>query len=110
MVETAEADVVCGTVAGDNPLRAGGDEALELDDGLADIAAAGFAEGHELVGNLTGNACAVGSVEPLLSQSLHLVGALATFEHLLEEVGEAVAKLFGTELHAEAKFSEVLEE
>ncbi len=44
VVETAEADIVCSAVAGDNPLRTGDDEALELDYGLAGIATASLAE------------------------------------------------------------------
>ena len=110
MVEAAETDIVGSTVTGDNPLRTCHDEALELDYGLAGIATASLAEGNKLVVHLAGNACAVGSGEPLLGKLLDFVGAHRAFGSLLHKHGKTLTDFFGSDLHAEAKFCEVLEQ
>ena len=110
VVETAETDVVCCAVTGDDTLRAGDQIALEFEDALADVASAGLAERHELVGDLAGDAGAVAVVEPLLCERLDFVRALVAAESGGHQVGKTVLKLLGGDLHAEAEFGEVLEE
>ena len=110
MVQTAEADVVSGTVAGDNPLRACYQEAFVLEYCLADVATACFAQGHEFICHLAGYCCTVTVVEPLLSECLDFVGALAAAEGSLHQVVYALVHFFGGNGHAEAEFSKVFEE
>ncbi len=110
MVKTAEADVVCGAVAGDNPLRACHEEALEFKDALAYVASASLAERHELVGYLAGDAGAVAAFKPLGGESLDFFAAVGAGRGLRHKVGKTLAHLFRGNLHAETEFGEVLEE
>jgi len=99
-----------GAVAGDNPLRAGHDVALELKQRVAGVAGAGLAQRHELLVHFHGGAGAVAVVEPLLCQSLHVGVAAIAGEHLLHQGGYAVAYLLGGDVHAQTELGEVLEE
>ena len=109
-VQTAEAYVVGGAVTGDNPLRACGDEAFELDDFAAGVASASLAQGYNLVGDFACGGGVVGCIEPLLSQGFDLVGAFGTFQGFVHKVGYALTHFLGGDVHAEAEFGEVLEE
>ena len=110
MVETAEADIVCSAVAGDNPLAAGYDVVLEFEDAFADVAAACLAQRNDFVVHLIGFAGAVASCEPLGCQSLDFIGAFLAGGGGFHQGGDAFADFFGGYLHAQTEFGEVLEE
>ncbi len=110
VVETAEADIVCSTVTGNDPLRTCGDKALKVEKSFAGVAVACLAEGHELVGNLAGYGRIHCIVEPLLGKSLHIGVAAVAYSHLLHDYAYTLAHLVGGDLHTETKLCEVFEE
>ncbi len=110
MVETAEADVICGTVAGDDPLRTVGDVLLDGEDALAYVTSASLAERYDLLGYFLGGGNVVAVVEPLLGESLDVRAALVTLESGLHVGGYAHLELLVCDAHAETKLCEVLEE
>ena len=110
MVETAEADVVSGAVAGDDPLTAGGEEVAQLDDVAADVAAACLAQGQQFGGDFACCGGVLAVFEPLAAEGLHLVGAAGAALHLVHQVCKTVTELVGADLHAQAEFGEVLEQ
>ena len=110
MVKTAEADVVRCAVAGDNPLRTRHKEALEFEKRLTEVATAGFAQRHELVGHFACHTGAVRASEPLCGKSLHFVGAAVAALHGRHDVGHTRADFLGGDLHAKTEFGKVLKE
>ena len=110
MVETAEAYIICGTVAGDNPLAAFHYEVLQVYNAFAYVASARFAEGYDGFVDLAGGNGAFAVLKPfgcLLFDFLAAVFAALCAGH---QVGEAQLHLFVGDGHAEAEFCEILEE
>ncbi len=110
VVQTAEADVVRSTVTGYDPVRTLHDIVLQIENGLADVAAACLAQRYQLVGDGTGCHSVVGRVKPLLCQLMDLLAARRAFCCGLHRLGQATAELLVGDKHAEAKLCEVLEE
>ncbi len=110
MVQTAETDVVRSTVTGYDPVRTLHDIVLQIENGLADVAAACLAQRYQLVGDGTGCHSVVGRVKPLLCQLMDLLAARRAFRSGLHRLGQATAELLVGDKHAEAKLCEVLEE
>jgi len=110
VVETTESDVVTPAVAAEDPLALLDHELLELDELLADVAAASFHHRNELVGDLFGLEGVLAVVDPLGEEGLHLSGAAAALEAFAHNALDAVAHLAGSGSHTEAELGVVLEQ
>ena len=110
MVESAVADIICPTVTTEYPLAAGWDEVLVVEELLAGLALALGKQRDDLVSDLAGYCCILPVVEPLLAESLDVIGSLLASESLGHEVGDGLACTVGTDLHSKTEFCVVLEE
>ena len=95
MVQTAESDVIAPTVAAEDPLALLDEAVTELEELLADIAAAGLHQRDELVGNLLGLEGVLAVLVPLGEEGLDFGAAAVAGEAFLHNALHAVAHLAG---------------
>ena len=110
VVEAAESDIIAPTVAAEDPLALLDEAVTELEELLADIAAALLHQRDELVGNLLGLEGALAVGDPLVEEGLDFGAAAVAGEAFLHNALHAVAHLASGGGHTEAELGVVLEE
>ncbi len=110
MVKAAEADVVGGAVAGNDPVSAFNQVAFQFGQFLADVAGALFEQRNHLVGHGAALVAVFLDFEPFGEEGFEFVGAAVAYETFVYEAFNAFAHLLVGNVHAEAEFGEVFEE
>ena len=110
VVEAAESDVVAPTVAAEDPLALLDEAVTELEELLADVAAALLHQRDELVGDFLGLEGAFAVLNPLGEEGLDFGAAAVAGEAFLHDALHAVAHLAGGGGHTETELSVVLKE
>ena len=110
VVETTESDIVAPTVAAKDPLALLDEAVAELEELLADVAAAGLHQRDELVGNLLGLEGVLAVLDPLGEEGLDFGAAAVAGETFLHNALHAIAHLAGGGGHTEAELGVVLKQ
>ena len=110
VVQTAESDVIAPAVAAEDPLALLDEAVTELEELLADVAAAGLHQRDELVGDFLGLEGVLAVLDPLGEEGLDFGAAAVALEAFLHNALHAVAHLAGGGGHTEAELGVVLEE
>ena len=110
VVEAAESDIIAPTVAAEDPLALLDEAVTELEELLADVAAAFLHQRDELVGDFLGLEGVLAVLDPLGEEGLDFGAAAVAGEAFLHNALHAVAHLAGGGGHTEAELSVVLKE
>ena len=102
VVEAAESDIIAPTVAAEDPLALLDEAVTELEELLADVAAAGLHQRDELVGDFLGLEGVLAVLDPLGEEGLDFGAAAVAGEAFLHNALHAVAHLAGGGGHTEA--------
>ncbi len=107
MIQTAEADIVCPSVAAEDPLGLLGQEILILQDGLRFIGAVRFQSCNKLLCSRAVRCAVLIGSQPLISSCLHAFGLLRQSGNLIFQAG---TQCIGSKEHTETKLCVILEQ
>ena len=110
VVEAAESDIIAPTVTAEDPLALLDEAVTELEELLADVAAAGLHQRDELVGDFLGAESVLAVLDPLGEEGLDFGAAAVALQAFLHNALHAVAHLAGGGGHTETELSVVLKQ